>query len=86
MRYISEQEYALFKKENINYIRNSVKVIVNAYNGDMDFYITDRDIEVAQQLAIWHYSNENTATVYMRANDLMQLIREKGNDAEFVEI
>ena len=30
-------------KRNINYIRNSVKVIVNAYNGDMDFYITDRN-------------------------------------------
>ena len=27
----------------INYIRNSVKVIINAYNGDMTFYITDRN-------------------------------------------
>ncbi len=26
----------------INYIRNSVKVIVDAYNGDIDFYITDK--------------------------------------------
>ena len=29
-------------RKNINYMRNSVKVIVNAYNGDMNFYITDR--------------------------------------------
>lgn len=29
-------------KHDINYIRNSVKVIINAYNGDMTFYITDR--------------------------------------------
>ena len=29
-------------KRDINYIRNSVKVIINAYNGDMTFYITDR--------------------------------------------
>ena len=29
-------------KQNINYIRNSVKVIINAYDGDMTFYITDR--------------------------------------------
>ncbi len=29
-------------KQKINYIRNSVKVIVNAYTGEMDFYITDR--------------------------------------------
>lgn len=30
-------------RHNINYIRNSVKVIVNAYNGDITFYITDRN-------------------------------------------
>ena len=29
-------------RHQINYIRNSVKVIINAYNGDMTFYITDR--------------------------------------------
>ena len=38
--------YAEIEYENsrqyINYIRNSVKVIINAYNGDMTFYITDR--------------------------------------------
>lgn len=31
------------EKEEINYIRNSVKVIINAYNGDMKFYITDKN-------------------------------------------
>ena len=30
-------------RRNINYIRNSVKVIVNAYDGDITFYITDRN-------------------------------------------
>lgn len=29
-------------KENINYIRNSVKVIIDSYDGTMSFYITDR--------------------------------------------
>ena len=29
-------------KKSINYIRNSVKVLINAYNGTVDFYITDR--------------------------------------------
>lgn len=29
-------------KQKINYIRNSVKVLINAYNGEMTFYITDR--------------------------------------------
>ena len=28
-------------KDEINYIRNSVKVIIDAYNGDITFYITD---------------------------------------------
>ncbi len=28
--------------EEINYIRNSVKVLINAYDGSMKFYITDR--------------------------------------------
>lgn len=30
-------------RENINYIRNSVKVIINAYDGEMKFYITDKN-------------------------------------------
>lgn len=29
-------------KEKINYIRNSVKVLIDAYDGNMEFYITDR--------------------------------------------
>ena len=29
-------------KEEINYIRNSVKVLVDAYDGTMNFYITDK--------------------------------------------
>ncbi|ESS71640.1 hypothetical protein UPF0182 [Methyloglobulus morosus KoM1] len=28
-------------KQNFNYIRNSVKVVVDAYDGDLDFYISD---------------------------------------------
>ena len=30
------------EKQDINYIRNSVKVIINAYNGEMKFYIVDK--------------------------------------------
>ncbi|MBF8436754.1 UPF0182 family protein [Halanaerobiaceae bacterium Z-7014] len=29
--------------QNINYIRNSVKVVVDAYEGDVDFYIAEED-------------------------------------------
>lgn len=34
-------------KDEINYIRNSVKVIINAYNGDVTFYITDKTDPIA---------------------------------------
>ena len=35
------------KKLKINYIRNSVKVLINAYDGTMKFYITDRTDPIA---------------------------------------
>ena len=34
-------------KENINYIRNSVKVIVDSYDGTISYYITDRNDPIA---------------------------------------
>lgn len=34
-------------KQDINYIRNSVKVIVDAYDGTMSYYITDRTDPIA---------------------------------------
>ena len=33
---------------NFNYVRNSVKVVIDAYNGSMTFYITDPDDPIAQ--------------------------------------
>src|SRR5690606_3383792 len=33
-----------------NYVRNSVKVVVDAYNGDVDFYVTDPE-PIVQTLA-----------------------------------
>lgn len=44
-------EYATIEhdniKEDINYIRNSVKVIIDSYDGSMSFYITDRNDPIA---------------------------------------
>ena len=37
--------------KKINYIRNSVKVLVDAYNGTVEFYITDRTDPIA--MAYW---------------------------------
>ena len=34
-------------KQKINYIRNSVKVLINSYDGTMKFYITDRTDPIA---------------------------------------
>ncbi len=35
------------QKRDINYIRNSIKVMVNSYTGEMKFYITDRTDPIA---------------------------------------
>jgi len=37
----SRRSYGRFKNKGLNYIRNSVKVTVDAYNGDVAFYIID---------------------------------------------
>ena len=36
------------KTGSTNYIRNSVKVVVDAYNGDVKFYIVDEEDPIAQ--------------------------------------
>ena len=35
------------KKERINYIRNSIKVLVDSYSGEISYYITDRTDPIA---------------------------------------
>ncbi|MFH1243597.1 MAG: UPF0182 family protein [Pseudomonadota bacterium] len=37
-----------FRGESLNYIRNSVKVIVDAYNGDVSFYLIDEKDPIAK--------------------------------------
>ena len=37
----SVRSYTHFKKKGVNYIRNSVKVVIDAYNGDVSFYRID---------------------------------------------
>ena len=39
------------KNSDVNYIRNSVKVVIDAYNGTTDFYIVDEEDPIAQTLA-----------------------------------
>ncbi len=34
--------------DNINYIRNSVKVVIDAYNGDVNYYVFDPDDPIVQ--------------------------------------
>ena len=40
-----------YGENNTNYIRNSVKVVVDAYNGDVDFYIVDEKDPIAATFA-----------------------------------
>ncbi len=35
-------------EEEFNYIRNSIKIVVDAYNGDTDYYIVDKDDPMAK--------------------------------------
>lgn len=51
--YTTSKEYPYSEPYNgkvgsTNYIRNSVKVVVDAYNGDVNFYVVDKDDPIAQ--------------------------------------
>ena len=43
--------FSPFPGKNINYIRNSVKVVIDAYDGRMTFYIADKDDPVIKTYA-----------------------------------
>ena len=47
--YPYSEPYSAYSADN--YIRNSVKVVVDAYNGDVNFYITDEEDPIIQTLA-----------------------------------
>lgn len=37
-----------FRRKKVNYIRNSVKIVIDAYNGSADYYISDKNDAVIQ--------------------------------------
>jgi uncharacterized membrane protein (UPF0182 family) len=39
----SSRSYGQFRNKRLNYIRNSVKVTIDAYNGDVSFYVVDEE-------------------------------------------
>jgi len=47
----SRRSYKRFDNKALNYIRNSVKVIIDAYNGDVSFYIVDQEDPVIKTYA-----------------------------------
>jgi uncharacterized membrane protein (UPF0182 family) len=44
----SRRSYGNFRNRGLNYIRNSVKVIIDAYNGQVSFYIVDEKDPIVQ--------------------------------------
>jgi uncharacterized membrane protein (UPF0182 family) len=44
----SSRSYGRFRNKGLNYIRNSVKVTIDAYNGDVVFYIIDEKDPIAK--------------------------------------
>ena len=47
----SSRSQGYFNKKAINYIRNSVKVAIDAYNGDIRFYLMDNEDPIAKTYA-----------------------------------
>ena len=47
----SQRSYGNFKKRRINYIRNSVKITIDAYNGDVAFYMIDENDPIIKTYA-----------------------------------
>ena len=45
-RYPYSEPYS--EETDVNYVRNSIKVVIDAYNGDTDYYIVDPDDPIAQ--------------------------------------
>jgi uncharacterized membrane protein (UPF0182 family) len=58
------------ERSNVNYIRNSVKVVIDAYNGTTDFYIADNSDPIIQV-----YSNI-FKTLFKPLKDMPQSLRE----------
>ncbi len=40
-----------YNEDGVNYIRNSIKVVVDAYNGDVNFYVVDEEDPIAATYA-----------------------------------
>lgn len=49
--YPYSEPYNAKMRDYTNYIRNSVKIVVDAYNGDVNFYICDQEDPIVQTLA-----------------------------------
>ncbi|MBW2203606.1 MAG: UPF0182 family protein, partial [Deltaproteobacteria bacterium] len=47
----SRRDYGRFRNKGLNYIRNSVKVTIDAYNGDVVFYIMDENDPIVKTYA-----------------------------------
>ena len=49
--YTTSNEFPYSENIGINYIRNAVKVVIDAYNGNADFYIIDKEDPLIQNYA-----------------------------------
>ena len=47
----SRRSFGSFKRKRLNYIRNSVKVTIDAYNGDVTFYVIDEHDPIVKTYA-----------------------------------
>jgi hypothetical protein len=65
-------------KQALNYIRNSVKVLINAYTGEINFYITDRTDPIAMAY------NNMYPTLFKDSSEIPECISEQFIYSEFL--
>jgi hypothetical protein len=73
---------------SVNYVRNSIKVVIDAYNGTTRFYLVDPDDPIAQMarvsLASDEPSHEESRLILKRKCEELDLhVRKEVRDAEF---
>ena len=61
--------------KNLNYIRNSVKVVIDAYDGKMTFYIADKDDPVIKTYANIFSSSKNGKATFLPLEEMSENLR-----------
>ena len=76
-------EKNLFEKMNLKFGVVSLFGLLNNKDKDIKVYI---DKELLNEDIITFHPNDNTATVWLKVNDLIDIIREHGNMVDIIQL